>query len=91
MDAWLSSHDDQPHEKIAQMFDFRLGGIAAEKRIEKLDKAVHKARDEIGSKYAEKTAKAIEEAKKIITDAVKAAAALGWKAEGLANRNAYGL
>jgi hypothetical protein len=92
MDKWLESHDDQPREKIAQMFEpFELGGVKAEKKLEKLDKAVHKAMDDLEGKYTPITYKAVTEAQKIIADAVKAAVALGWPAKGLSNRAQYGL
>lgn len=92
MDKWLESHDDQPREKIGQMFEpFQLGGVKADKKLEKLDKAVHKAMDDLEGKYTPITYKAVEEAQKIIADAVKAAVAQGWKAASLSNRTAYGI
>lgn len=92
MDKWLESHDDQPREKIGQMFEpFQLGGVNADKKLEKLDKAVHKAMDALEGKYGPATVKAVKEAQKIIADAIKAAVAQGWKAESLSNRTAYGI
>lgn len=92
MDRWLESHDDAPREKIAQMYEpFRLGGVDAAKKLEKLDGAVHKAIHDLEGKYTPLTYKAADEAKKILTDAIKAAVALGWEATSLSNRKAYGL
>jgi hypothetical protein len=92
MDKWLDSHDDQPREKIGQMFEpFQLGGVKADKKLDKLDKAVHKAIDDLEGKYGPATAKAVKEAQEIIADAVKAAVAQGWKAGSLSNRTAYGI
>ena len=74
------------------MFEpFELGGIKAEKRLDKLEKAVEKALDDLEGKYTPITYKAVEEAQKIIADAVKAAVAEGWAAKSLSNRTAYGI
>lgn len=90
LDKWLDEHDSQPYEKVAQMYaKFELGGLEASKRIEKLDKAVHRARDDLKAKYEKRRTSAIADAQKIIVVAVKAAIAEGWEAEGLANRKAY--
>ena len=91
MDSWLDKHDDAPREKIAQMFDFKLGGAKAEKRLERVDQAVHSAMDALKGTYASKTASAIADAQKIISGAVAAAVKLGWEAKSLSNRQEYGL
>ena len=62
-------------------------GFNVTKKLEKLDGAVHKAMDDLEGKYTPMTYKAVDEAKKIVTDAIKAAVALGWPAGSLSDRS----
>ena len=91
MDSWLDRHDDAPREKVGQMFEFKLGGTKAAKRLERVEAAAHAAVEALDKTYAGKTSSAIADAQKLVTEAVAAAVKLGWPAKSLSNRTEYGV